>query len=166
MSEKVMDIIASYEIVLQSCDALTLYLRARLPGINGDWCLSNDFLYSWISAQTPQKSRSQTSKTKTEKNPHDTHHPRLLKWRSSRQWVQVTLLLPPQVSQKRTPTLQCLESYVCRDVMFKLLFFTFAMILLPLGTYWFTFNYVFEGLPPLLLIFWSRLQWIDVDGRV
>ena len=30
--------------------------------------------------------------------------------------------------------------------MFKLLFFTFAMITLPLGTYWFTLNYIFEGI--------------------
>lgn len=29
--------------------------------------------------------------------------------------------------------------------MFKLLFFTAAMIILPLGTYWFTLNYIFEG---------------------
>src|SRR2546423_8909852 len=31
------------------------------------------------------------------------------------------------------------------DVMFKLLFFTAAMIILPLGTYWFTLNYIFQG---------------------
>jgi hypothetical protein len=121
-----------------------------------DRSLSAEFPYPWISAQTPQKSRSQTSKHKTKKTPHDTHQPRLLKWKSFRQWVQVTLLLPPQVNQTRTPTLQCLESDLCRDVMFKLLFFTFAMILLPLGTYWFTFNYVFEGLSSLLFIFRSR----------
>ena len=29
--------------------------------------------------------------------------------------------------------------------MFKLLFFTAAMIILPLGTYWFTLNYIFQG---------------------
>jgi vacuolar ATPase assembly integral membrane protein VMA21 len=29
--------------------------------------------------------------------------------------------------------------------MFKLLFFTAAMIILPLGMYWFTLNYIFEG---------------------
>ena len=98
--------------------------------------------------------------------PHDTHQPRILKWKSFRQWVQVTLLLPLQVNQTCTPTLQYLESDLCRDVMFKLLFFTFAMILLPLGTYWFTFNYIFEGLSSLLFIFRSRLWWIDVDGRV
>ncbi len=33
--------------------------------------------------------------------------------------------------------------------MFKLLFFTAVMILLPLITYWFTLNYVFQGILPL-----------------
>jgi hypothetical protein len=33
-----------------------------------------------------------------------------------------------------------------RDVMFKLLAFTAAMVILPLGTYWFSLNYVFAGM--------------------
>jgi vacuolar ATPase assembly integral membrane protein VMA21 len=33
--------------------------------------------------------------------------------------------------------------------MFKLLFFTAAMILFPLVTYWFTLNYVFQGTHPI-----------------
>jgi len=32
------------------------------------------------------------------------------------------------------------------DVMFKLLAFTAAMVMLPLGTYWFTLNYIFQGM--------------------
>lgn len=30
--------------------------------------------------------------------------------------------------------------------MFKLLAFTAAMVILPLGTYWFTLNYIFQGM--------------------
>jgi hypothetical protein len=33
-----------------------------------------------------------------------------------------------------------------RDVMFKLLAFTAAMVILPLGTYWFSLNYIFQGI--------------------
>ena len=43
--------------------------------------------------------------------------------------------------------------------MFKLLFFTAAMILLPLVTYWITLNYVFQG---ILSSFWG----IATDDRV
>jgi hypothetical protein len=54
-------------------------------------------------------------------------------------------ITPPSSQSDTYSRPQFPESNVCRDVMVKLLFFTFAMILLPLGTYWFTFNYVFEG---------------------
>jgi len=35
--------------------------------------------------------------------------------------------------------------------MFKLLAFTAAMILLPLITYWFSLNYIFEGIQSVLI---------------
>src|SRR5277367_1684063 len=55
-----------------------------------------------ISLDFGANSTKVSFKNKTEKISRGTHQPRLLKWKSFRQWVRVTLLLPPQVNQTRT----------------------------------------------------------------
>ena len=67
--------------------------------------------------------------------------------------------LPPKQSHSITPSsttptdsypLPLQSKLTCySDVMFKLLFFTAAMTILPLGTYWFSLNYVFQGRYPV-----------------